>query len=339
GTYVTISGTDFGANTGSVLFTDEAGTGTVEATVLRDCADGWSDSEIVVEVPDGAGDGPISITTGNDVTDTTDDENGALVENFDVNDVVTPNLCSLSDSSGQSTDALTLSGANFGSVRGTSTVNFTSTEAGSYTSWADGTVKVTVPNADAGDYDVSVTVDGVTSNTISYTITAPESEVSTITDVSPSEGGIGQYVTIFGTNFGSRTGTVTFESGDGNAATASIDFPDACLSDFWNDDEVTVIVPDAFDNGDDLVPGDYTVFVTNSDGIDSTTTSFTVTSDDPTPGICAVTSSGDVGDTITISGDHFGNAIDTVTFATDVTSTAAVTWTNDSISVPVPTGA
>lgn len=339
GTYVTISGTAFGANTGTVLFTDEAGTGTVEATVLRDCADGWSSDQIVVEVPEGAGDGPISIITGDDVTDTTDDDNGASVENFDVNEVVTPNLCSLSDYSGQSTQALTLSGSNFGNAQGASTVNFSSTDAGSYTSWADGTVKVTVPNADAGQYDVSITVGDVTSNTISYTIVAPESDVSTITEISPSSGGIGQYVTISGTNFGIRTGTVTFEGSDGNTATASIDFPEACDGHFWNDDEVTVIVPESFDNGDAMVAGSYTVYVTNTDGTESTSTSFTVTSSDPTPGICAITESGDVGEVITISGDNFGGDVDTVTFATNVTSITASTWTNDSIDVAVPTGA
>ncbi len=339
GTYVTISGTDFGANTGSVVFVDEAGTGTVEADILTECSDGWSDTEIIVAVPEGAGDGPITITTGNDDTDATDDDNGAAVSNFDVNDTEMPSLCSLSEDSGFSEDAVTLEGANFGDEQGESTVIFSSTDAGSYTSWADDGVNVTVPNADAGEYDVAIVVDGNTSNTISYTIEEPEADVSTIADISPSSGGIGQYVTISGTNFGASIGTVTFEAADGNTATASIDFPDACAEDFWSADEVTIIVPETFDNEETLTAAEYTVYVTNNEGTVSTTTTFTVTDDEPTPGICAITSSGDVGETITISGDSFGTDVDTVTFYDGVTSISATSWTNDSIEIAVPSGA
>ncbi|NDE44607.1 MAG: hypothetical protein EB006_00990, partial [Betaproteobacteria bacterium] len=110
-------------------------------------------------------------------------------------------------------------------------------------------------------------------------------------------------------------------------------FPDV------TDSQVTVIVPEAFGNGEALVPGSYQVFVTNTDGTESTATTFTVTSDEPTPGICAITESGDVGESITISGDNFGADTDMVTFATNVTSLAATTWTNDTIAIPVPTGA
>lgn len=341
GTYVTISGTDFGANTGTVFFTDAAGTGTVEATVLRDCGNGWSDTSIVVEVPEGAGDGPITLTTGNDISDATDDDNGALVSNFDVNDVVTPNLCSLSQDSGRSDSALTLTGSNFGETQGTSTVLFSTTAAGSYTSWSGGTVKVTVPNASADSYDVAVVVDGHTSNTIPYEVTAAEADISTITDISPSSGGIGQYVTISGTNFGASISTVTLTSqSTGDTATGSVEFPAACSSDYWNDDQVLIIIPSTFDNGSALTNGDYDVTVNNHDGTTvSTATTFTVNSEDPTPGICSITSSGNIGDSITIAGDHFGTATDTVTFYSAVTSVLATRWTNDAIDVAVPTGA
>lgn len=341
GTYVTISGTDFGANTGSVLFTDEAGTGTVEATVLRDCGNGWSDTSIVVEVPEGAGDGPITLTTGNDISDTTDDDNGALVPNFDVNDVVSPNLCSLSQTSGRSDSALTLTGSNFGETQETSTVLFSSTSAGSYTSWNGGTVKVTVPNASAGSYDVAVVVDGHTSNTIPYEVTVAAADVSTITDITPSSGGIGQYVTISGTNFGGSIGTVTLTSqSTGDTATGSVAFPAACSSDYWNDDQVLIIIPSDLDNGSALANGDYDVTVNNQDGTTvSTATTFTVNSNSPTPGICSITSSGDIGESITIAGDGFSTTTDTVTFYSAVTSVAATRWTSDAIDIAVPTGA
>lgn len=341
GTYVTISGTDFGANTGTVLFTDEAGTGLVEATVLRDCGNGWSDTSIVVEVPEGAGDGPITLTTGNKVSDSTDDDNGVLVPNFDVNDVVSPNLCSLSQDSGRSDSALTLTGSNFGETQGKSTVLFSTTSAGSYTSWNGGTVQVTVPNASAGSYDVAVVVGGHISNTLPYEVTVAGADISTITDISPGSGGIGQYVTISGTNFGASIGTVTLTSrATGDTATGSVAFPAACSSDYWSDDQVLIIIPSVLDNGSTLANGDYDVTVNNRDGRTvSTTTKFAVNSNDPTPGICSITSSGDVGESITIAGDGFGTATDTVTFHSAVKSLASTRWTSDEIDVAVPTGA
>ncbi len=339
GTYVTITGTDFGANTGTILFTDTAGTGTVEAEILTSCADGWSDTQVVVAVPDGAGDGPITLTNADDVSDTTDDDSGELIPNFDVNDTVHPGLCSLSKSTGTSTSALTLSGANFGDTQDTSTVTFTSTEAGSYTSWSDSSVKVTVPEATAGSYDVGVTVGGEASNTIAFEVTEATSETATIVDISPSEGGIGQYVTLTGSNFGTSVGTVTFTSSTGDTATGSVDFPSACSSDYWDDDEVIIIVPDTLDNGTALSAGAYTVSITPRGGTASSGVDFTVTDADPTPGICSITSSADVGGSITIAGDHFGLDTDTVTFYSDVTSITAGSWNNSEIQIEVPTGA
>ncbi len=338
GTYVTISGTDFGSNAGTVFFTDAAGTGTVAAKVQEQCAEGWSDTQVVVAVPSGAGDGPITLTNGNDVSDSTNDDSGELVPNFDVNDTVHPSLCSLSKSSGTSTSALTLSGANFGDAQGTSTVAFSAIAAGSYTSWADGSVKVTVPSAAAGDYDVSVTVGGETSNTLAFAVTEATTDASTITDVSPSEGGIGQYVTIAGTNFGSSVGTVTFTSSSGDTATGSIDFPTACSSDYWDADQVIIIVPEKFDNGTALSSGAYTVTVTNQKGVTSSSADFTVTDAAPTPGICSMTSTADVGGTVTISGDHFALSTDTVTFYNGVKTLTASSWNNNSITVVVPEG-
>ncbi len=341
GTYVTISGSDFGANTGTILFTDTAGTGTIEAEVLTSCGGGWGGSQVVVVVPEGAGDGPISITTANGDSDATDDDSGALVPNFDVNATVHPGLCALSKSSGTSSSALTLTGVNFGEAQGTSTVAFAATAAGSYTSWADETVKVTVPEANAGDYDVGVTVGGVASNVISFTVAEASVDASSITDISPASGGIGQYVTLSGTNFGTSVGTVTFTSTTGETATGSIDFPSACSSDFWEPEQVIFIVPETFDDAaaTALTSGVYSVTITNQSGVTSSAASFTVTDTEPTPGICGITATADVGDTITISGDQFGLATDTLTFYSGVTSLTATSWNNSTITALVPSGA
>lgn len=343
GTYVTLSGKGFGSSVGNVFFTDAAGTGTVAATILTSCGDGgWKDTQVLVQVPTGAGDGPITLTTNGGASDKTDDSNGAQVLNFDVNDVVSPSLCSLSSSSGVANSALTLSGGNFGASQGSSTVSFGTTPAGSYTFWGtDGTsAKVTVPSAALGTYNVSMVVNGKTSNTLSYSITEAESAVSTITGISPSSGGIGQYVTITGTNFGSSVGTVTFKDASGNTALGSILFPAACSTSFWSSDQVTIIVPDKFQNGDPFTTGAYSVSITNNSSVTSSSTTFTVNTTAPTPGICAITpSTGNIGDAIVIDGANFGSTLDTVTFTTSGDDRSATSWNSSEVKVNIPSGA
>ncbi len=339
GTYVTISGTGFGGSTGDVVFTGEGGT-TVTAGI-PDCADGWSSTEVVVEVPVGAIDGPITLTTNSGDSDATNDDAGTLVDDFDVNDVVHPKLCSILPHSAAPTDALKLSGFDFGEAQDTSTVTFGDTAAGSYTSWADTDVAVTVPSVSDADYDVVITVDGVESNALSLTVEDDTGDVPTITGIDPSTGAIGEYVTISGTNFGGRTGTVWFTSAEsGLLALASTDFPAACDGDTWSDDSITVIVPDAFQNEDAVTSGAYTIFVTTADGVDSGTEDFTIEDGEPGPGICSLTpDTGEAGDTVVIAGERLGSTEGTVTFTDGLSATITTdSWSSSEITVTVPTG-
>ena len=67
---------------------------------------------------------------------------------------------------------------------------------------------------------------------MSLTVEDDTGDVPTITGIDPSTGAIGEYVTISGTNFGGRTGTVWFTSAEsGLLALASTDFPAACDGD------------------------------------------------------------------------------------------------------------
>ncbi|RMD51147.1 DUF4215 domain-containing protein [Candidatus Parcubacteria bacterium] len=336
GTYVTISGESFGSS-GSVYFTDENGDN-IEAEI-PDCAD-WSDEEIVVAVPEGAVSGPISVINDDGYSDATNDDNGALIDDFEVNDTQRPSLCSLSDNTGYIGDALTLSGANFGDDRNDSSVNFDDSEAGSYTSWSDDSISVTVPSVSENEYhDVSVTVDGVESNSLSYGVKADNSEAPSISYLSPEEGGVGQYITIYGTNFGDDTGIVYLQNNDsGYTAVGSADFPDQCDTDFWSDDEITIIIPDEYTNGNSLDTGSYTLYIESSDGVQSEGIDFTVNNDDPTPGICKLDpDSGASGDEVTIYGERLGSSEGEVTFYNDVSASIS-NWSNDEITVNVPDG-
>jgi len=109
--------------------------------------------------------------------------------------------------------AVTVTGTNFGSTQGTSTITFNGTVA-TPTSWSATSIVAPVP-VGATTGNVVVTVGGQASNSDGFTVTPPS---PTITSVSPSSGPVGTAVTVTGTNFGSTQGssTVTF---NGTAAT------------------------------------------------------------------------------------------------------------------------
>ncbi|MBI2266189.1 MAG: IPT/TIG domain-containing protein [Armatimonadetes bacterium] len=81
-----------------------------------------------------------------------------------------PRLDSLSPASAYVGFQVTLTGANFGATQGQSTVTFGGTTA-SVTSWSDREIKCTVPKvAAAGNTAVTVTVSGISSNGMSFTV-------------------------------------------------------------------------------------------------------------------------------------------------------------------------
>lgn len=345
GTYVTISGSGFGGAEGTIYFDDGSG-GTVEAEIPN-CGNGWDDEEIIVEVPEGAGDGPITLITSNDYEETTDDDNGAVVSDFDVNETERPNLCDLSEDTGEITSALTLEGTNFGDEQGDAMIIFTDEEdnefeAGSYTSWSAIEAAITVPSVTVNEYyDVSIVVDGNESNTMSFGVIDNTDAVPTISSIDPEEGGIGQYVTITGTNFGGSVGNVWFENSSLGTAQGSVDFPDACSEDYWGSEQIIVIVPETFTNTNDVEAGDYSLYVETQGGDESERVDFTITSDDPTPGVCLIDpSKGEAGDSVIIYGDNFGSDDGTVEFYDGARASIATDgWSNDEITVTVPTDA
>jgi len=338
GTYVTISGEGFGSS-GSVYFVDSDGAD-LEADVPS-CAD-WGDTEIVVEVPEGAVDGPITVETSKGYTDSTDDDNGELFDDFDVNDTVRPSLCKATPDSGKIGASVAITGVNFGSSQSDSEVNFDTTEAGSYTSWSATSIKVTVPTVTEEEtYSIVLTVGGVESNALSFDVLETVTDKPTISYISPEDGGKGQYVTIFGSNFGSRTGTVYFKNDDtGYTAAGSADFPTQCDTDFWSDTQITIIVPDEYSNGNNLATGTHKLYIVTQPGTESASTEFTVTSADPTPGICKLDpDSGEEGDTITIYGEKFGSSEGSVEFYNGVAATVSEDgWSTGEITVTVPSG-
>jgi cysteine-rich repeat protein len=339
GTFVTISGIGFGSTPGTVTFTAADG-GTVVA-LTPSCAT-WSTTGLVVMVPFGAVTGPITVTTAATIplSDSSGDDYGEIFDDFVVNDVIHPKLCSLLPTSGAPTDAVVLSGLDFGDTQSTSTVSFGTNPAGSYSGWSDTSIQVTAPSARNGSYQVGVTVDGVASNTILYNLATAVTTIPIIASINPASAAIGDYITLTGSNFGADIGAVYFENKDsGYRALASVEFPTAC-SDYWSDTQVIVIVPANYQNGDTVEPSDrFSVFLVAQSTATSASTDFTITSDAPSPGICSISpSTGAAGDTVTITGS-LGSATGSVDFWDSIPATLTGAWNNTTITVTAPTGA
>ena len=151
GTIVTISGTNFGATkaTSTVTFNGVAATPTA-----------WSATNVVVPVPAGATSGNVVVTVGGVAS------NGVA---FTVTGQ--PTLTSLSPSIAVAGAPVTITGANFGAIRGASTVTFNGVQAVP-SSWSASSLVVPVP-AGATSGPVIVTVGGVASNALTFTLNAP----------------------------------------------------------------------------------------------------------------------------------------------------------------------
>ncbi len=339
GTFVTIDGVGFGDTQPTVTFTAANG-GTVVA--LSPSCSTWSSTGLIVMVPVGAVTGPITVTTGatTPLSDSSNDDYGQIFDDFVVNDVVHPKLCSLLPASGAPTDAVVLSGLDFGDAQSTSTVAFGTNAAGSYSGWSDSSLNVTAPSARDGSYPVGVTVGGVASNTILYSLATATTTVPIIASISPSSAAIGDYITLTGSNFGANIGQVFFENKtSGYKALASVDFPAAC-SDYWSDTQVTVIVPASYQNGNPVVAGtDFAIYLVAQSGASSALTDFTITSNAPSPGICSISpNTGAAGDTVTITGS-LGSSTGAVDFFSAIPATLTSAWNSTAVTVKAPVGA
>ena len=232
GVSITITGANFGAAQGSSTVTFN---GTAAAT-----ASAWSATSITVTVPVGA-------TTGNVVVNVLGTaSNGSPF-------TVAPTITSLSQTSGAVGASITITGTNFGTTQGASTVTFNGTAAAAASAWSTTSITVLVP-VGATTGNVIVTVGAQVSNGSPFTVVLPPS----ITSLSQTSGPAGTSITITGTNFGATQGTSTVKFNGTTAAAASA----------WSATSITVSVPAGATTGNVVV----TVLGTASNG-----SAFTVT--------------------------------------------------------------
>jgi hypothetical protein len=293
GASITITGTNFGTPQGSSTVTFNG--------IAAAAASAWSTTSITVSVPAGA-------TTGNVVvTVLAQPSNGSP---FTI--VLPPSITSLSQTSGAVGASITITGTNFGTPQGSSTVTFNGIAAAAASAWSTTSITVTVP-VGATTGNVIVTVLGTASNGSPFTV-AP-----TITTLSQTSGAVGVSITITGTNLGSPQGssTVTFNGTAAAAASA------------WSTTSITVLVPVGATTGNVIV----TVGAQVSNG-----SPFIVVLP---PSITSLSqTSGPAGTSITITGTNFGATQGTSTVKFNGTTAAAASaWSATSITVSVPAGA
>jgi len=152
GTSVTIHGANFGA---------AQGYNTVKFNGTAAIPTSWGATNIVAPVPTGATTGDVVVTVGGVAG------NGMT---FTVTTASTaPSITSLNPTSGVVSTSVTITGTNFGSTQGTSTVKFNGTAA-TPTSWSATSIVAPVPTG-AATGNVVVTVGGAASNGVTFTVT------------------------------------------------------------------------------------------------------------------------------------------------------------------------
>ena len=212
GSTVTIEGYGFQSTQGSSIVTFN---GMTAAPVS------WSDASIVVSVPTLATTGYVIVSVGGVAS------NGAT---FAV--LPFPSITNLNPSSGGVGAAVIITGNNFGSQLGSSTVTFNGVLAAP-TSWSPTSITVPVP-MEATTGTVVVTVGGGQSNGVPFGLP--------ISGISPQVGMVGTFVTISGSGFGSSQGTNTVTLNGISASVVN-----------WTDTSIGVIVPTGATSGPFLV--------------------------------------------------------------------------------------
>jgi hypothetical protein len=272
-TYVTIYGTNFGVEQGD----GKVLVGNLEAKI-GDCAGAWSDSQIVIELP-------LATVSGSKITVIKGDESDISDQSFTINNLIRPAICNLSPNYGTVDDKVTISGHNFGDTQVDSLVYFDQIAA-AVVSWSNQKIVTQVPlGATTGP--VYVKVLGNSSNTVNFSL---EPYISYL---SPEQGPVNTYVSIYGGNFGDV-------QGNGFVAIGGEEVSLAECAGSWSNSLIIVEVPESLDLGDQPVQ-----VVTNY-GVTTNKVDFKVNEDPLGPLLCELNPNwAATNETINLIGDNF----------------------------------
>jgi len=166
GTSVVIAGANFGTTQGA---------STVKFNGTTATPTSWTSTSITAPVPSGATSGNVVVTVGGQAS------NGV---SFTVT-VPAPSIASLSPTSGQVGTVVTITGSNFGTTQGASTVKFNGTAA-TPSNWTNTSITAPVPTG-ATSGNVVVTVGGQASNGVSFMVTGAPGSITHIQQASNSD--------------------------------------------------------------------------------------------------------------------------------------------------------
>lgn len=212
GTAATITGTGFQSTQGASTVTVGGASATVTA---------WASSSISITIPSGTGTATVVVTTAAGASN-------AASYTYTVSPSI-PAISGISPTSGIVGASVTISGTDFGSTQGSSTVTFGGTAA-SVTSWSAASVTVTAP-AGTGSASVVLTTSAGASNAVSFTYTVAPT-VPAIAGISPASGVSGAQVVVSGTGFGAIQGSSSVTFGGVPASVIA-----------WSDTSIAVVAP------------------------------------------------------------------------------------------------
>ena len=230
-----------------------------------------------------------------------------------------PRISSVSPQTVQTNTVVTVSGSNFGSSRGSSSVRIGSVAISSaaFTSWSSTRIRFRIPvNTPPGD--LTVRTSQGTSNAIRLQITSPY-----LTRISPTRAETGDRLTLTGGNFGTRRGTgyVFFTS---NVRPSAADYVS------WSNSRIVVKVPARARSGN--------VQVTTSNGTSGTKL---LQIESRSPQITSVSPRQvQYNQLVTVGGSNFGSSRGSSSVrvgSVAIPSSALASWSNTRIRFRVPT--
>ncbi|HLC69985.1 MAG TPA: LamG-like jellyroll fold domain-containing protein [Patescibacteria group bacterium] len=314
-TYVSIDGFFLGENPGHVYFANksdpnrDSDSDWVEAKVVN-CGpsfDNWTPWQVVAELPLGAVSGPIKVKTASIVgpdgterifVDTTNDDWGTMLPNFQVTNQIKPGLCGVAPGEGKPGDTFDLTGKNLGILNNPSEdyVQFGGLKAVVVPGdWTNLLIRdVHVPSLDKGSVGIKAIVNNQESNSLRFVVASGISaDWPVISELSPGvEITRGGYLTITGNNFGSSRGRVYFKRDDSgeNIEGDQDSFPAGCVT-TWTNTKIVVKFPLGRGTSDRLY---YVVVNNTSGGQDKMSVlddrfKLELKSYNPPPGICHIT--------------------------------------------------
>src|SRR6266404_8916534 len=294
-TPITITGASFGATQGASFVT-------FGSTVAPPSS--WSDTSIVVPVPNSlaAGDLNVTVTVGG-------------VPSNSVLFTVIPVIYQLSTYSALAGTQVTITGVGFSGTQGTSNITFNGLAAAA-SSWSNSSIVTAVP-VGASTGPLVVTVNSLATNSVNFTVPTPP---PTVTSLSPGLGPIGTPVTIIGTNLGDTQGNsrVLFPGLQGSPAS----FPTS-----WSATSIIVPVPTG------AITGRVSVMVNGrvSNSLRYVVGTLNISSLSPTSGV--------PGTSVTITGSSFGSTQTTSLVTFNGAAAVASSWSDTQIVAIVPNSA